>query len=105
MANIKYLKLLKNHSVTLYSGRPDFLTIKFCPDEYHNVQLYYDIVEPDKNSVNYNESVIQSYIDNNILCTFSIAEPELPAPVIPPPSYTNVTYRLRQFYHFVSPPA
>ena len=94
MATIKYLKFLKTHSVTLYSGRQDFITMRFGPDEFSDITPYYDIVDNNASSINYNEPVIESYIKSNIFCILELTEPEPVIPPPPPPSY-SLTYRLR----------
>lgn len=85
MAVIKYLKLLKQHAVILWSGRADFESIEFKPDI---VQLYSELAIDTVGSTNYNKPVIDSYISNNILTVITI---NIPDSVAPPP------------YHYIPP--
>lgn len=67
-----YLKLLKKYSVALSTGRADFPTILFGPSDTECLKLYSDVIDTNKDSLNYNKLLFDRYISENILTIIPI---------------------------------
>lgn len=74
----KYLKYLLPYSTQLSSGRKDVTTIACSPNQLFD---YDTLVIEDRANTNYNKFLIDTYINDNILCLLTIADSG-PDPII-----------------------
>ena len=70
----KYLKSLKPYAITLYTGRTDIPTCLTISPDKNSVLLYDYLVNIDDKSDNFNASLINGYIYNNILTIITIPD-------------------------------